>query len=305
MQKYRVFGISRSSEVPACYRPYETDNEHFSFKSMGSNFEPAQLVELCEAENIEYVLNFSAQSMVSQSWQKPSDWYQTNCVWLSNLVTSFNSWGKVKKFIQFSTPEVYGSTPSWIAESNQFNPSTPYAISRAAGDQHLLAMHKTMNFPVILTRAANIYGPFQPRYRLIPKLILNALTGEKLKLHGGGASQRSFIFEEDVGVAVLKVMRQGKVGETYHISTQLALPIIEVVKKVTDLMQVPFKDVVEVVEELPGKDSAYLLNSSKIRNELGWADETSLEQGISRTIKWAKDNLEQLLNQPSDYQHRS
>lgn len=302
---YKVFGISRSPEVPYCYRPYSNDNAKFKFYALGSNFNPQKVVELCDSEDIRYVLNFASQSMVAQSWLSPEDWYQTNCVWLSSLVSCLKSWGKVERFIQFSTPEVYGSTSGWIAESNRFNPSTPYAISRAAGDQHLFAMHKTMNFPVIFTRAANIYGPFQPRYRLIPKLILNVLTGKKLELHGGGASQRSFIFEEDVSSAVLKILRQGKIGETYHISTQSAVPIIDVVKKVTNLMQVSFQDFVEVADELPGKDSAYLLDSSKIRRELGWRDVTSLEEGVLKTINWAKDNLEELLNQPSEYHHRS
>jgi dTDP-glucose 4,6-dehydratase len=215
------------------------------------------------------------------------------------------SWGGLKKFIQFSTPEVYGSTTGWQVENNQFNPSTPYAISRAAGDQHLRAMHLVKKFPVIFIRTANIYGPFQPRYRLIPRLILNVLEREKLKLHGGGVSRRSFIVGEDVGRAVLAIMKCGEIGESYHISTELALPIIDVVKQVTDLMHVAIEDVLDVVDELPGKDDAYLLDSSKIRRDLGWSDRVSLGDGILQTIKWAEENLQQLLAQPAEYQHRS
>jgi len=302
---YEVFGVSRSSQVPECYRPYREFESNFHFFCLGSNFEPSKLVEICKSENIGVILNFSAQSMVSQSWEAPMDWYETNCVWLSELVSALSAWKRLERFIQFSTPEVYGSTDTWSKESTQFNPSTPYAISRAAGDMHLLAMSKVKNFPVILTRASNVYGPGQPRYRLIPKLIMSVLSGTKMDLHGGGKSSRSFIYGNDVGNAVMRVTKEGKVGETYHISTLEAHRIIDIVRMITDFMQVNLTDAVNIVGELPGKDEAYLLDSKKIRDDLGWEEKTLLNEGIANTVKWAEDNFRQLLDQQDQYQHRS
>jgi dTDP-glucose 4,6-dehydratase len=210
----------------------------------------------------------------------------------------------VKKFIHFTTPEVYGSTSGWLKESFNFAPSTPYAISRAAGDWHLKALFENNGFPVIFTRAANVYGPGQQLYRIIPKTILSALTGKKLSLHGGGKSIRSFIHINDVSTALTAIMNSGEVGQSYHISTNEMISIFDLVHGLASLLGVEINDLIEQGPERAGKDFAYQLSSEKIRSELGWRDEVTLVKGLEDTLDWAKSNLDTLMSLPDTYEHK-
>ena len=159
-------------------------------------------------------------------------------------------------------------------------------------------------FPVVFTRAANVYGPGQQLYRIIPRTILSVLTGKKLQLHGGGHSTRSFIHIRDVADATHKIATQGEIGETYHISTNEIITIRGLVEKICQMLSVGFETCVEVVGERLGKDAAYTLDSSKVRNNLGWKDEVSLDEGLNDCIEWVKLNLEDLKALPWDYIHK-
>jgi len=302
---YQVYGVSRSYRLADHYRAFNDVASNFTFVKLGSNMIPGEIVNICKRYGIYRIINFVAQSMVEESWHNPQDWYETNCVWLSKLISELDSWGKVDKFIQFSTPEVYGSTADWIKENFDFNPTTPYAISRAAGDLHLKAMYLARSFPVIFTRAANIYGPFQPRYRIVPRAILSSIFGEKIFLHGGGKSVRSFIYAEDVSAALLKILDYGEIGNTYHISTKEVVTIFDLVKLIFEIRGIDNLDLIEVTNERRGKDKAYLLNTEKIRKELQWSDQVKLQEGLSKTIAWAESNINNLRTAPAEYIHRS
>lgn len=268
------------------------------------NEDSSQVIKLLQDNKISTIVNFAAQSMVGESWLHPEDWYQANLVSLSKFVNRVRSDTAVSKFIHFTTPEVYGSTQGWVTENFNFAPNTPYAVSRAAGDMHLKALYDNFNFPVIFTRAANVYGEYQPLYRIVPKAILFALTGRKLQLQGGGKSVRSFIHISDVNNALDKLIMEGIPGESYHISTQDEISIYELVKKIAEKLNVDLDKFVNVVADRPGKDFAYQLNSLKIRSELNWSDKVSLDEGLDRTISWVKKNLKELEKMPTDYIHR-
>lgn len=264
-----------------------------------------QIFDLMAAEKPDYFVNFAAQSMVGQSWDFPEDWFQTNAVstvMLHNRLRQECDY--LKRYVHVTTPEVYGNTNGWIKEDTPYNPSTPYAVSRAAGDMSLKTFVDAYGFPAVSTRAANVYGPGQPLYRIISRTILCILLGEKLQLHGGGTSERSFIHIDDVSDATWKVMTHGEVGETYHISTNEIVSIYELVKLICKKMNVDFDDAVEVVGERLGKDAAYMLDSTKIRNALGWVDHISLDQGLSECIAWVDDNLEVLKTLEMNYIHK-
>jgi len=207
--------------------------------------------------------------------------------------------------VHVTTPEVYGSTDGWITEDTPYNPSTPYAVSRAAGDMLFKIYRETFGLPVVSTRAANVYGPGQPLYRIIPRTILFLLTGRTLELHGGGVSTRSFIHIDDVSRATWAIAQQAAVGETYHISTDRIIAIKDLVAMICAMLSVRFDDHVKIVGERLGKDSAYWLNSTKIRKELGWHDTISLEDGLAQTLDWARKNLATLNQQPMQYIHKS
>lgn len=253
---------------------------------------------------IEVVINFAAQSMVGQSWEDPEDWYQANLVGFSRVIRTLSAHNQLQKFVQFTTPEVYGSRESWIKENFDFSPNSPYAISRAASDWHLKALHENFNFPVVFTRAANVYGEHQQLYRIVPRTILAALTGKRLPLQGEGKSLRSFIHISDVCSALNLVISSGRIGETYHVSTNDVITIRDLVWRICDNLNVNFEQLVEFVADRPGKDFAYKLNSDKIRYELNWKDKVGLDEGISLTSAWLTNNLGEISSMPTEYIHR-
>jgi dTDP-glucose 4,6-dehydratase len=242
--------------------------------------------------------------MVGESWQHPADWFMTNAVSTVKLHDELRKLSFIKRYVHVSTPEVYGSCSGFVKEDFPFNPSTPYAVSRAAADMSLRTFHATYNFPVVTTRAANVYGPGQQLYRIIPRTILFILLGRKLQLHGGGASTRSFVHMRDVSDATWRIALHGRNGDTYHISTNEIISIRALVEKICVRLGVRFEDHVEIVGERLGKDSAYHLDSTKIRLELGWQDQMSFDQGLEECVRWVQDNLDALKAHPYDYIHK-
>lgn len=307
-QGAQVLGISRSEEPHKAFLPYRwSDNDaNFRFFAYDINKHLDQIMDLMAVEKPDYLVNFAAQSMVGQSWEHPEDWFRTNAVstvMLHNRLRQECDY--LKKYVHITTPEVYGSTDGWIKEDTPFNPSTPYAVSRAAGDMSLKTFVDAYGFPAVSTRAANVYGPGQQLYRIITRTILFIRLGKKLQLHGGGHSERSFIHIADVSDATWKTMVNGKAGETYHISTDEIVSIRQLVERICDKMGVAFEDAAEVVGERLGKDAAYMLDSTKIRDTLGWSDRISLDQGLDECVAWVDDNLDALKTQKMDYVHKS
>lgn len=302
-----VFGVSRSQPPQDVMLPYKWGNKKgkFAFTQIDLNQDLNNLETLMRQHQFSTVYNFAAQSMVGESWDKPDDWMQTNVVSMARLAQRLRHMDFIDKYVHVTTPEVYGSTDGWIKEDTPFNPSTPYAVSRAAGDMLLKIYQESFDIPVVSTRAANVYGPGQQLYRIIPRTIYFLLTGKKLQLHGGGVSTRSFIHMDDVSSATLKIAQSGKVGTTYHISTDRIISIKELVKFICLQINKPFEDNVEYANERIGKDTAYWLDCSKLKNELQWGDLITLEVGISQTIDWVKKNLHQLINQSTHYEHRA
>ena len=208
-------------------------------------------------------------------------------------------------YVHVTTPEVYGSTDGFIREDAAFNPSTPYAVSRAAADMSLRAYHQAYGFPVVFTRAANVYGPGQQLYRIIPRTMLFIRLGEQLTLHGGGVSRRAFIHMDDVSDATWRALQDGKAGDTYHISTRVVVSIQELVEIICRMLDAEFETAVIVGEERLGKDAAYMLDSTKLRSELGWQDRISLQQGLNACTAWIDRYYDDLKEQPFDYQHKA
>jgi dTDP-glucose 4,6-dehydratase len=301
-----VIGVSRSTEINNVYLPYKWDksSKNFHFYPIDINHQLSNLIEILNEYKPEYIVNFAAQGMVAQSWESPQDWYQTNVVGQVKLHDQLRSLKFIKKYIHVTTPEVYGSTNGWIKESFNFAPSTPYAVSRAACDLHLMSFLKAYNFPVVFTRAANVYGPGQQLYRIIPRTILYARLGKKMKLHGGGLSTRSFIHMDDVSSATYKIAMDGVSGESYHISTNDTITIRGLVEKICELTKTNFTDLVEMSEDRLGKDQAYLLDSEKLRENFKWQENINLEQGLIDTLSWVDNNIEILKGLPDEYIHK-
>jgi dTDP-glucose 4,6-dehydratase len=304
-QGARVIGTSRSLEPNAAFLPYKwRDNADFSFHRLDLNKDLVGITTLIRDTKPEYVVNFAAQSMVGESWLNPGDWFMTNVVSTVKFHDELRKCDFLKRYVHVSTPEVYGSCSGFVDENSPFKPSTPYAVSRAAADMSLRTFHAAYNFPVVTTRAANVYGPGQQLYRIIPRTILYILLRRKLQLHGGGVSTRSFIHMRDVSAATWKIMKSGRDGHTYHIATKEVVSIRELVERICSKLSARFDDHVEVVGERLGKDSAYHLDSTKVRAELGWKDCVGLAQGLDECIAWVRKYFATLKAEPYDYVHR-
>ena len=165
----------------------------FTFHKIDINNDFKKIIELINEYKPEYVVNFAAQGMVAESWLNPTHWYKTNILSQVRFHDELRKLESLKKYIHVTTPEVYGSTNNaWISEDHRFDPTTPYAVSRAACDMHLKSFFKAYGFPVVFTRAANVYGPGQQLYRIIPRTLLSAKTGKKLELHNGRSFNKKF-----------------------------------------------------------------------------------------------------------------
>ena len=305
-QGARVIGMSRSAELMDAFLPYKwREHSNFSFYPYDLNKHLAEITALIRDVKPAYVVNFAAQSMVAESWLAPADWFMTNVVSTIKFHDELRKCDFIKRYVHVSTPEVYGSCTGFVGEDYPFNPSTPYAVSRAAADMSLRTFRAAYNFPVVTTRAANVYGPGQQLYRIIPRTILYILLGRKLQLHGGGVSTRSFIHMRDVCDATYRIMQSGQNGDTYHISTSEVVSIRELVERICRKLEVNFEDHVELVGERLGKDTAYHLDSTKLRTELGWHDHISLEKGLDESIAWVRSNFDVLKAQSYDYEHKS
>lgn len=302
----KVIGLSRSYELKYYFSRYRKNKkiDNFFFQKLDINKNQRKIIDTLDYFKPEIIINYSAQSMVGESWANPLDWYNTNVISTISLIENLKKKKYIKKFIQFSTPEVYGSTKNYIKENTPFNPSSPYAVSRATSDYHLNLIFKEFNFPSIITRAANVYGEYQDLYRIIPLSIIKILKKEKLFLHGGGKTQRSFIHIDDVNNALLKIIRAGKLGETYHIATNEKISIYKLVEKICNQMNFNIKDLIINSDDRVGKDKNYFLNSDKLRSELKWNDDVPLDMGIKKVINWVKENYSILKNLNINYIHK-
>jgi dTDP-glucose 4,6-dehydratase len=311
-----VWGVSRSPEPEPVFLPYRwpdpstgqalANAENFAFQAVDLNTQLGQLFELIDRVQPAVVVNFAAQGMVAESWLNPTHWYTTNVVSQVALHDALRQKPFLQKYVHVTTPEVYGSTDGgWIREHTHFAPSTPYAVSRATCDLHLLSFQKAYNFPVVFTRAANVYGPGQQLYRIIPRAMLSARTGKPMQLHGGGYSERCFIHIRDVVRATLQLALEAEPGTTWHLSTREAISIRALVETICERCGVFFDSVVEESGERLGKDQSYLLDSSAIRESFGWSDQVRLEDGLAETLAWVDAHLEQLKTLPWTYQHKA
>lgn len=305
---HEVLGSSRSAEPHEAFLPYRWSADQgkaFRFFQHDINTDVDGLMKCVERERPQVVVNFAAQGMVAESWRNPDQWMTTNVVSTVRLHERLRHCDFLERYVQFTTPEVYGNTSDWIKEDAPFHPTTPYAVSRAASDMSLRTFVDAYGFPGIATRTANVFGAGQQLYRIVPRTVLFVRLGRKLQLHGGGHSRRSFIHADDVSDAVLRIAQDGRTGETYHISTNRMISIRDLVALICERMHAAYEDHVEVVEERLGKDFSYMLDSSKVRNQLGWEDKVSLEAGIDQTIAWVDRYLDALKSLPFDYIHKA
>ncbi len=300
-----VIGLSRSKEKSALFLPYKKYNDsNFKFYQMDLNVYTQKIIELFDEFEPDYIVNFAAQSEVAPSWEHPEQWFQTNVVSLAKLINALKDRKYIKRFVHISSPEVYGTCNGIVTESCPLNPSTPYAVSKAAADMFLRTIFNNFNFPLVTIRSTNVYGAHQQLFKIIPKSIINIKLGNKIELHGGGNAIKSYIHIRDISRGTLSIMEKGRFGEIYHLSPDLGISVKNVVKIICNKMHVNFSAVTKSVCERLGQDAAYIIDSSKARKEFNWKPEITIEEGLNETIKWINCNWLSIKGNTHEYEHK-
>ncbi len=261
--------------------------------------------------DINFVVNFAAESHVDRSINEPDVFVKTNVFGTVNLLNcAKNSWqiGEDKykenhKFIQVSTDEVYGSLgeEGYFTETTPLSPHSPYSSSKASADLFVKAYFDTYKMPVNITRCSNNYGPYQFPEKLIPLMINNTLSGKKLPVYGDGLQIRDWLYVEDHVKAIELTVQKGVYGEIYNIGGNNEKTNIDIIKNIINCINEETGknidyNIIEYVKDRKGHDRRYAIDASKIENKLGWYPETKFEDGIKKTIKWYLDNAKWLNN---------
>ncbi|MGR3177191.1 MAG: dTDP-glucose 4,6-dehydratase [Candidatus Anammoxibacter sp.] len=261
---------------------------------------------------IDAVCHFAAESHVDRSIETPDAFIQTNIIGTYNLLEiARQRLSSMELFYHISTDEVYGSLgdSGFFTENSQYKPNSPYAASKASSDHLVRAYHKTYNLPIIISNCSNNYGPYQYPEKLIPLVIFNALERKPLPIYGDGKYIRDWLYVKDHCKAIWTIMKNGKHGETYNIGGNNEMENIKLVELICDILDSsdsndeianpkknqprnnqPRKELMTFVKDRPGHDRRYAIDPTKLKEELGWVPEETIESGMRKTVQWYCDN---------------
>jgi dTDP-glucose 4,6-dehydratase len=247
-------------------------------------------VEAILRQPFDAIINFAAETHVDRSIEDPAPFIRTNIAGTQVLLDAARR-ARVPRFLHISTDEVYGTAPAAVSfrEDAHLKPRSPYAASKAAADHLVQASVVTHGFPAIILRCTNNYGPFQFPEKLIPLMIANAQEDKPLPVYGDGLHERDWLYVEDYARAIMTILASGRIGEIYNVSAGVPQPNIKIVKTILQLLGKP-ESLIQHVQDRPGHDRRYALDSSKLRDELSWKPAVSFEDGIRRTIQWYQAN---------------
>ncbi len=269
---------------------------------VGDVADGAHVARIFDEYRPDVIVHFAAETHVDRSILDPGEFVRTNVVGTLQLLNACKaSWKSTssRRFHHVSTDEVYGSLSDEgiFTEDNRYDPSSPYAASKAASDHLVRAFHRTYGLPVTITNCSNNYGPRQAPEKLIPLTLLNALEGRELPVYGSGGNRRDWLYVEDHCEAIWAVIERGRVGETYNVGGGEERSNIDVVRAICELvaerMGRATRDVlglIRFVEDRPGHDWRYAVDSSKLQRELGWQPKMRLDTGLARTLSWYLGN---------------
>ena len=266
------------------------DNPNYEFINM--DIGNRDLVNKIVSQGIDYIINFAAESHVDKSIENPECFIKTNIEGTQVLLDAAKNY-QIKKYVQISTDEVYGSLgkTGLFTEETSLETNSPYSASKASADLLTRAYYKTFNLPINITRCSNNYGPYQYPEKLIPLMITNAIEDKNLPVYGDGLQIRDWLHVKDHCRAIDRVLHKGKIGDVYNIGGNNEVTNIDIVKLLLKMLNKP-ESLIRYVQDRPGHDRRYAINSSKIRTELGWKPEYTLEKGIEETVQWYINNKE-------------
>jgi dTDP-glucose 4,6-dehydratase len=257
------------------------------------------------------VMHLAAESHVDRSVESPSEFIYSNIIGTYTILeAALKYWESLSRnlkstfrFHHISTDEVYGSLDSegFFSETSPYDPSSPYSASKASSDHLVRAWYRTYKLPVIITNCSNNYGPYQFPEKLIPLIIINALDGKKLPIYGNGLQIRDWLYVDDHAAALYLIVKDGLIGETFNIGGHNEKTNLEVVTAICDVLDElkpidpnnsfsSYSDLIEFVDDRPGHDFRYAIDSSKLEKKLKWKAKETFESGLNKTIKWYLDN---------------
>jgi dTDP-glucose 4,6-dehydratase len=286
---YQIINLDALTYAGNLENVKEVENKS-NYRFVKGDITDRELIELLFSEGIDVVVNFAAESHVDRSITDPGIFVKTNIQGTQVLLDAAKKYG-VKKYIQISTDEVYGTLgeTGYFTETTPLAPNSPYSASKAGADLLVRAYHETYGLPVNITRCSNNYGPYHFPEKLIPLMIINALNDRPLPVYGDGLNVRDWLHVEDHCSAIDLVLHKGKNGEVYNIGGNNERTNIEVVKAILRYLNKP-ESLITFVEDRLGHDRRYAIDATKIREELGWQPRYTFEEGLKKTIDWYLEN---------------
>ena len=303
---YRVLNLDKLTYAGNLENLKEVEN-HENYKFFKADIcDKDSIEEIFENYQIDWVINFAAESHVDKSIVDPEVFIRTNVLGTTNLLNIAKKYWKTnegfkpyKKFLQVSTDEVYGSLgdTGCFSETTPLDPHSPYSASKASADMIVKSYFDTFQMPINITRCSNNYGPYQFPEKLIPLMVYNALNKQNLPVFGDGMNIRDWLYVEDHCRAIDMVLHRGKLGEVYNIGGQNEKTNIQIVKSILGYLNKNVdssitEELIKYVEDRKGHDRRYSIEATKIRVELGWAPLICFEEGIEKTLKWYIEHKE-------------
>ena len=254
----------------------------------------AKILKILNKHKPRCIFNLAAETHVDRSIDSPKNFIDSNILGIFNLLECFKKYysrNKKTKLIHISTDEVYGDVSRGRSkETDSYNPSSPYAASKASSDHLVRSYVRTYKIPAIITNCSNNYGPRQHPEKLIPKLIYNIINNKALPIYGKGKNSREWIYVSDHCEALMKIFKKGKIGSFYNIGSNSNLTNLMIVKKILliakNKIKIGKKIKIKFVKDRPGHDLRYAINSNKLRKDLNWRPKININKGLEKTINW-------------------
>ena len=297
-QKYYVINLDKVSYSSNFYntKEFKHNNKYKFIKCDIQN--KKKITQILKKYKPVGIFNLAAETHVDRSIDGPKNFINSNILGVFNLLECFKKYYKKNKnikLVHISTDEVYGDVLYGRSkETDSYNPSSPYAASKASSDHLVRSYIRTYNLPAIITNCSNNYGPKQHPEKLIPKLIYNLLKNKKLPIYGKGKNSREWIYVTDHCKALIKIFKKGKLGNFYNIGSNINLNNLMIVKKLLSIARKKIKTgkkiKIEFVKDRPGHDLRYAINSNKVRKEIRWKPKININKGLEKTLDWYLDN---------------
>ena len=297
----KVIGVGRNPLRPEPFSLNVEKRDGYEYHARHVTYELDLLLELLDREKPEVIVNYAAQGEGAVSWKNSWRFFETNSMGLARLSEELMKRDWLEHFIQIGTSEMYGSVEHAAAETDPIMPTSPYAASKVAFDMYLVSVHRFLQFPMSIIRPSNCYCPGQLLHRVIPKAIWAGLMGRKLPLHGGGRAEKSFMHARDLARAIHMVAEQGPKGEIFNAGPEKPTSIREVVERCAGALGMPFEELCEVTGDRLGQDSRYWLDSSAIKNAVGWTPQVGWDEGLAEMVAWGRQYLDEIRDWPTDY----